>query len=121
MVTTRNSASRKLAGMMMVGAVALWVVAARSQEQAPDAGVVPAELLVKFRPAVDETRKIQLLASRSARLLKRFQEIGIDQVGLPAGQSVFSAAEAFRAMPDVELVQPNFVRRIVAPAPPNDP
>ena len=121
MVTTRNSTWRNLAGMMIVGTVALWVVAARSQEQVPDVSVVPAELLVKFRPAVDETRKTQLLASRSARLLKRFQQIGIDQVALPAGQSVFSAVAAFLAMPDVELAQPNYVRRIVAPAPPNDP
>ena len=45
----------------------------------------------------------------------------MDHVRLPPGQNVAAAIAAFRATPDVLLVQPNYIRRATASAPPNDP
>ena len=61
------------------------------------------------------------LVARSAQLVKRLDTVDLELVRIPAGQSVVDAVNAFKAMPDVELVQPNYVRRIVAPPPPDDP
>jgi subtilisin family serine protease len=44
----------------------------------------------------------------------------MDHVRLAAGRSVDATVAALRVVPNVELVQPNYIRTVVAPPPPND-
>jgi subtilisin family serine protease len=114
----------KWVGAVVLATAAAWLATAQGQElQQPASGpeFVAGELIVKFRSSTDTSRRNLILASRSARLLRRFETVDMERVQLPAGQSVAEAIALFRAIPDVELVQPNYIRRIVAPSPPNDP
>ena len=112
-----------MGGAVALVGVALWLVTAKGQEaQVPEVPEhVQGEVIVKFKNFVDASRRNQNLASRSAQLLKRLDTVDIELVRIPGGQSVVDAVNAFKAMPDVEFAQPNYVRRIVAPPPPNDP
>jgi len=123
MFQVRVGRLRKLGGAVALAGVALWLVTAKGQElQVPGAPeYVAGEVIVKFKNTVDVSRRDQNLASRSSQLIKRLETVDIELVRIPAGQSVVDAVNAFKAMPDVELAQPNYVRHIVAPTPPNDP
>ena len=86
----------------------------------PAATVVPDEVIVKFRPGVSDFQRTQVLTARSARRLRRFRALDLEHVRLNPGQNLAIAIAALRSSPSVALVQPNFIRRVAAPAPPND-
>ena len=92
------------------------------QPTAPaDAPFVAGEVLVKFRQQAPTARRNALLASIDARLVRHFDAIDMHHVRLPRGVTVESAIAALRADGDVLVAQPNYLRAVVAPAPPNDP
>jgi subtilisin family serine protease len=123
MFETKLGNLRKLGGALALAGAALWLATATGQElQTPSVpDHVQGEVIVKFRNTIDATRRNQNLNARSAQLVRRLDTVDIELVRIPAGQSVIEAVAAFKAMPDVELAQPNYVRSIVAPSPPNDP
>ena len=87
----------------------------RSQPGAYAAG----ELLVRFSPTLSGSQRDAAVVGRSARRLRRFAALDVDQIQLPPGVSVESALAAFRAMPGVLQVQPNYTRHAI-PGPPSD-
>jgi subtilisin family serine protease len=89
--------------------------------QQPTSDFVPGEVLVKYRPAASAARRNTIAAGRQAALVRRARVIDIDHLRLAPGQNVAAAVAALRATPDVQFVQPNFVRRSLGSAPPNDP
>ncbi|MGE5837882.1 MAG: S8 family peptidase, partial [Acidobacteriota bacterium] len=108
-------------------AIALAVVGAAFASlhaQQPDQAVpnaVPGEIIVRFNRAANQSMRDAVLASRGARVLKRFDTLDINRVRIAPGQSIAAAVAQFRSRPEVVAVQPNFIRRVIAPAPPNDP
>ena len=91
------------------------------QPQSKPVAAVPDEIIVRFNQAAGEARRSVLLASQGVRELRQYRRLGLHHVRVPAGQNLTAVLAKFRAMPDVVAVQPNFIRRIIAPAPPNDP
>ena len=110
---------RLVAGIVIT--LGLWVVTATGQQPSPAAQFVPGEVLVRFRQAATTPRRNAVLARRGGQLIRRFEHVDLHHVRLGRGVSVSAAVAAFRAEPDVLAVQPNFIREVVASAPPNDP
>jgi thermitase len=89
------------------------------------ARVAKGEIIVKFRPDTYESRK-SLLAGGTRAVRVTSIDLGIrgekkefEVLRLPAGMSVEEAVALYRAMPEVESVQPNYIRSISVI--PNDP
>jgi len=109
--------------------IAVWLLATVSGQQAGPqtassgnpGNYAAGELIVKFDRTVGAPQRTAMLNARRATRLRRFANLDIDHLRLPAGLSVEDAMAAFRAMPGVALVQPNYIRRAIQSAPPNDP
>jgi len=102
----------------------VWLTPLGGQQQAdPSAGrYVPGEIIVKFARGVSAARRNTLMAARSSTILRRFSELDLDHVRLPAGRSVAAALAELRANPEIEFAQPNYIYEAVTePGPPNDP
>jgi hypothetical protein len=93
--------------------------AAQPPQEAPPA-FAPGEVLVQYRPGVAEHRRAGARAAARARVLRRFAALEAEHLRLDAGADPRAVARALRADPNVRAAQPNFLRRIHAPAPPND-
>jgi subtilisin family serine protease len=76
------------------------------------------EVLVKFRPGQSKSNKTAAAARFRSTLAEDLGSVGWTRMKLPAGRSVDDALAAFRRMPDVETVQPNYIYRLQAT--PND-
>ena len=112
---------RRFGAAILVG-MTVWIVTATGQRPDPrPAQYVPGEILVKFRPDASTARRNAVLEARSARLVRRFEALDLHHVRLRTGQTVEAALAAFQADPDVLSAQPNYIRYLTAPAPPNDP
>ncbi len=80
---------------------------------------VPGELLVKFRSGVSRHLAQATHRSFGSRAIKRFRRINVDHIKIPEGWSVEEAVAIYRLDPDVEYVEPNYIRRVFLT--PNDP
>lgn len=72
---------------------------------------VPGELLVKYRSAV----RAGLAGHRALRgicVLRTFKALAMQHVKLPQGTSLEEALEDYQDDPDVEYVEPNYVRHV---------
>lgn len=85
-----------------------------------DPSYVGGELLVRFRPEVSEERRTARAAALSARILQRLGRVGVDHIRLPDGVDPEAAAAALRGDREILAVQPNYVRSVIASAPPDD-
>ena len=81
---------------------------------------VPGELLVKFRSGVSRHLARATHRSFGSRPIKRFRRINVDHIKIPEDWSVEEAVAIYRLDPDVEYVEPNYIRRAFL-TPPNDP
>jgi subtilisin family serine protease len=79
---------------------------------------VPGELLVKYREAADERVERRVRAKNMIPLM-RFRALHMERLRLPASMSVQEGMALLREDPEVEYVEPNYIRR--AHAVPNDP
>ncbi len=112
-------AMRSLAAAVV--AMALLVAGVGGQQAPQSDAYVPGELIVQFSPATNAAQRTAIFAGRSVSRIRSFRTLDIDLVRLPAGQSVDAALAAFKAMPGVVHVQPNYRRHTTQTAPPNDP
>ncbi len=106
--------------LLAVAALSL-VTPQASQPPASGQQPVPDEIIVKFRPGVTDFQRTGVLTGRSARLIRRFSALDLDHIRLNRGQELKAALAALRNSPSVALAQPNYIRRAVGTAPPNDP
>ena len=104
---------------------ALWLQRAPLLGQQPaaprPAAAVPGEILVRFRTSASQAQRQDATRAVAGTTIRRFDRLGIHHVRLPAGLSAATAATVLGADPDVLAVQPNYLRHIDAPSPPNDP
>ena len=105
--------------LAVIGAALASVHAQQPDQSVPNS--VPGEIIVRFNRAANQSMRDAVLTSRGARVLKRFDALDINRVRIAPGQSIAAAVAQFRSRPEVVAVQPNFIRRVIAPAPPNDP
>lgn len=111
--------------LFAVGVVALALInplgPIRAQQPAgPGGQSVAGELIVKYRPGVGSPVRDAVLAAVGGNLARRFETLQSDHVQLPGNRPVAAAMAALQARPEVELVQPNYIRQAIADAPPND-
>ena len=106
----------RLCGAVLV-CVALSMVTTQGQ-QARSSGdrFVDGEIIVKFRPSTSTARKNAIVSERGFGSIRQFSALGMHRVRLRSGQSVADGVAAFRALPEVVLAQPNYIRRVVAPS-----
>ena len=99
------------------------LMAPEAQQQAPvpSSPFVASELIVKFRPGYSGLQRSAVLSRQGASVIRRFEMLDVNLVRLPPGQSVASGLVAFKRRPSIALAQPNYIRRAVGSAPPNDP
>jgi subtilisin family serine protease len=100
---------------------AITLVTPSAQQSGPGSQFVPGELLVRFSPAYSGFQRDRALAAQGARLMRRFAMLDVDHVRLAPGQTVAAGLAVFKRLPSVALVQPNYIRRPVGSAPPDDP
>lgn len=104
-----------------VGAALLWFSSTGAEQSIPAPDYVPGEVIVKYHPSADASSRNAVAASHAARLVHRFEAVAIDHLRLPAGANVEATVAALHGRANVQYAQPNYVRRIVASGPPNDP
>jgi subtilisin family serine protease len=78
---------------------------------------VPGELLVKYKPAVRAAATEYFRSRWRVSTLRRFRRIGVQHVKLPRDMTVGEALEIYRNDPDVEYVEPNYLRYATATIP----
>ena len=97
---------------------ACWFITAAGQEPAAQlATTVLDEVIVQFKPQATRARRDAIVARRGARVLRRLESI--DRVRLATGAALDAEILALENDPDVEAVQPNFIREVTLV--PNDP
>jgi len=84
------------------------------------AGVVPGEVIVRYRSGTTSAEKRDIRADQGATLDEALALPRTEVVELPAGTSVAQAVAGFESDPDVAFAQPNHVRHI-STLPPDDP
>ena len=82
---------------------------------------VSGELLVKFSPTLSASQRSTILSRQKATRIRRFETLDIDHVRVPPGLAVAAAVGGFQRGGGVLAVQPNYVRRTMQSAPPDDP
>lgn len=88
------------------------------RSKAHEATYVPGELLVRYKPAVRAAATEYFRSRWRVSTLRSFRRIGVQHVKLPKDMTVEEALEIYRNDPDVEYVEPNYLR--YATAIPND-
>jgi general secretion pathway protein D len=71
------------------------------------------ELIVKFREGVPKDRIVSIISGQGDAVLKYLENLDTYQIRLKEGQSVTKAAENYRAMPEVEYAEPNYVMKLL--------
>ena len=74
---------------------------------APEKGYKEGEILVKFKKEVPEARIQEMNNEMGTEILKFFRFTRFYLLKLPPGATVESMMEKFRALPEVEHVEPN--------------
>jgi len=68
------------------------------------------ELLVKFRPGIAIAQQSQIVSAFGSKEMQRFdKQQRISRIKLKKGQTIQQALAAYRADPNVEYVQPNYL------------
>ncbi len=79
------------------------------------------ELIVKYKPGTHRKTASALKKTIGAMTIKKFKIIDAEHIGIPDSIPVNDALDIFRSDPNVEWVEPNYIRRAMALSPPNDP
>jgi len=76
------------------------------------------ELLVKFKPGVSKEMKDKIHNRHGSKKMREFRSLNIHHLKFKKGMSIEKAIATYRAEPDVEYAEPNYLMR--AQAIPND-
>ena len=87
---------------------------------APFAPYVPGEVIVKYNNSVPEPVSLSAIQSHGGVSAERIGHLSAHRVRLSAGMSVEDAVAQFRADPNVQYAEPNYIIHAVG-TPPNDP
>jgi subtilisin family serine protease len=79
----------------------------------------PGEILVKFKEGLSREYTGGIYRSLGFKALEQARKLPIDRIKIPDGWSVQEAVSFYRADPDVEYAEPNYIRRALLT--PNDP
>jgi len=104
--------------LTLILAFLLCPVSVFSQETSR-AEYVPGELLIKFRTGVGHRSAQSIHRAFGSLLKKRFTRIKVDHIQIQEGWSIEDALAMYRHSPEVEYVEPNYLRRAFLM--PNDP
>src|SRR5262245_41883263 len=108
---------RRMVGSVLVCAAA-WLVTASGQQPATQSTrYVADDAIVQYKPQSPRSRRDAVVGRRGARVLRQLGNI--DRVRIATGRSLDAEIAALENDPDVEAVQPNFVREVTLV--PNDP
>ncbi|HWP58697.1 MAG TPA: S8 family serine peptidase, partial [Candidatus Acidoferrales bacterium] len=81
------------------------------------AAYVQNEILVKFRPAADESDKVVAHHNAGGKRAKVFKHVkGLERIKLPPGLSVKDAIEFYQQNPEVLYAEPNYIVKTTAKA-----
>lgn len=75
---------------------------------------VEGEVLIKYKEHTSRAAQDLHSTQFGARTLREFRSIDLHHLRLPSGVSVEEGMEMFRRNPDVEYVEPNYIRRATA-------
>jgi len=106
--------SALLAGTLMLTTVS-------GQQTGQSDAFVSGEILLKFSPATNAFQRNAMLTNLGATRIRRFDALGIEHVRVPSRLGVAEAVASFARVQGVMLAQPNYVRRVIQAAPPDDP
>lgn len=82
-------------------------------------GYVPGEIIVKFRESAGAAKISALLKSSGVTRLREIKKIGVHKLKVPDNMTVEALISKYRADPDVEYAEPNYIIKMTAL--PNDP
>lgn len=80
---------------------------------------VPGVVVVKFKEGVSLQKTTAAIADLGTTLISKNETLGFQELAIPAGKSVEEMVEAFKARPDVEYAEPNYIAHAFMV--PNDP
>jgi len=92
----------------------------RTRGSAKKSNRIAGELIVKYKPGVHRKTASDLTNSLGISTVKKIKFINADHIRLPSHLTVDEALAIYRNNPDVEWVEPNYIRRAMAVAPPTD-
>ncbi|MDD3439618.1 MAG: S8 family serine peptidase, partial [Clostridiaceae bacterium] len=76
-----------------------------------ESGIVPNQIIVKYKPGISSMAKIALNSKVSAVSEKSVNKLGITQLELPKGTDVNSAVDKLKDDPNVEYAEPVYTRK----------
>lgn len=79
----------------------------------------PGEVLVRFKPAANETARLKIHRRMNAELIRSHKKLDLHHVRLKQGMTVAEAVSRYQGDPDVEYAEPNYLVSIQNT--PNDP
>lgn len=80
---------------------------------------VPGELLVKFKPTVEKSKKDKIHAEIDAEILSSIPELGVERIKSRRGESTETLLKKYKQRAEIEYAEPNGIVR--SHATPNDP
>jgi len=83
-------------------------------------GHITGELIVKYKPGVHRKTANDLTNRLGISTVKKIKFIDADHIRLPSHLTVDEALAIYRNNPDVDWVEPNYIRRAMTVAPPTD-
>lgn len=77
--------------------------------------VAEGEMLVKFKSGVNRNKVSALAVSRKCSVLKELKMPGIYKIKVPQDKTIEEMIEIYKADPEVEYAEPNYIRRAFLP------
>ena len=105
----------------LIAAFTVFIPRVDAQQPPAADSFVPGELIVQFRPDIDEARRLAIRSAHNASIVRGYATLRMERLAIPAAANPIAVAQAFSAHPEVEAAQPNFVRQGVSVDSPNDP
>jgi thermitase len=86
--------------------------APRDVATAEPAGFAPGQVLVRYEPGTSRRERVDVRDAADAHVRRRLLVPRTELLSLGAGESVRSAVNRLRRLPDVEFAEPNFIYRL---------
>lgn len=98
----------------------LLTIGSSSASSAPPNSYLPGRILIKFKGSLDQPQLQEANAIAGTQLVGQAAELGWHVMQLPEGLGVEAALDYYRALPEVDYVEPDYLINPLATAP-NDP
>ena len=78
------------------------------------------ELIIKFKPGTPSSQKTGMMTKHNIRQKDIIRELGFEKIEIPDNETMESFINKLKSLPEIESVEPNYIRKAFSTTP-NDP